>query len=61
MPNYFMSKSFSDTNFIFNIFNSANSFGWYIAIMVSLFIFLYIINKKLGLGLGFDYKGGVKI
>ena len=38
-----------------------NSFGFYIAFMVALFVFLYIINKKLGLGLGFEYKGGVKL
>ena len=61
LPNYFLQSSFNETNFISNIFNSVDSFGWYIALMVSLFIVLYILNKKLGLGFGFNYRGGVKI
>ena len=61
LPNYFLQSSFNETNFITNIFNSVDSFGWYIALMVSLFIVLYILNKKLGLGFGFNYRGGVKI
>ena len=61
LPNFFMSQSFSHTGFLSNIFTSVNSFGFYIAFMVALFVFLYIINKKLGLGLGFEYKGGVKL
>lgn len=61
MPNFFMDHSFKTTNFIENIFNSTNSFGWYIALMVSLFVVLYLLDKKLGLGFNFDYKGGAKL
>lgn len=48
MPNFFMDYSFRNTNFIENIFNSTNSFSWYIVLMVSLFIVLYLLDKKLG-------------
>lgn len=61
MPNFFMSHSFKKTSFLENIFNSVDSFGFYISFMIVLFIVLYLLDKKLGLGLGFDYRGGVKL
>ena len=61
LPNFFMSHSFKKTSFLENIFNSVNSFGFYISFMVVLFIVLYLLDKKLGLGLNLDYRGGVKL
>ena len=61
LPNFFVQQSFSETGFLDNLFNSVNSFGFYIALMISLFIFIYILDKKLNLGLNMNYKGGVKL